>query len=381
MIQTDCCFGEYRHGPHLLSWARSFTNHLGVSEQSALIDAVQSTKISHTASYEQFGHTVTTLLLNWLKISGNDVSKPAGFYHRLLHAFPADIDTGKINQLRTWVADKIADEHALLNSPHTFIATLIKRALIVGLAQTPAKGDAIQVINEPNKTKPSNPNLTASGRKIVRDKFCCSARICFNTEKSTDKCICFNRSVKPFADASKGELTFVKWAQDYVDRHPECKSTGITKVSFAHIKAVGKQAEQDKSRTNTVSVISDVTDSDAFNNWMRSLEVDSVQVVTETSETDDSSLNWGGASAQSHFPVSAVSSPRRNSMVTTSERPRVVVHCPWGGRHLLQRSGRGGNRRSSALGRLDDDFSQSDWRVGTGGTSFTGSEGQPSLKP
>ena len=134
---------------------------------------------------------------------------------------------------------------------------------------------------------------------------CCSARICFNTEKSTDKCICFNRSIKPLADASKGELTFVKWAQDYVDRHPECKSTGITKVPFAHIKAVGKQTGQDKSQTNTVSVISDVTDSDAFNNWMRSLEVDSVQVVTETTETDDSSLNWGGASAQSHFPVNA----------------------------------------------------------------------------
>ena len=109
-----------------------------MGEQSRLISKVQSASLPSNASLEQFELHVTGLLTEWLKIDGNSVGKPAGFYYRLLHSFPSS-DTGKLGHLRSWLADRMSDDDAFLRDPHSFVEKFTARAATLGLVQRRAE--------------------------------------------------------------------------------------------------------------------------------------------------------------------------------------------------------------------------------------------------
>ena len=184
-LRTTCNYGIHRHGPALLKWALSFTDGESVAEQAKLITKVESAKLQMNPTLEQFQVHVTNLLLDWLSIAANDPTKPASFYHRLLHSFPPS-ETGKVFHLRNWLADRIADRDLGLRDPEQFVESFISRAATIGLEE-------------------STNGVHAAFAKGNNCKLC-PARICQSENFGGPKsCLSFNPVAKIPTSATKAE--------------------------------------------------------------------------------------------------------------------------------------------------------------------------------
>ena len=206
-IKATCHFGEQRHGPALLMWTLNFTDGESVAEQAKLITKVEKATLKNSPTLEEFQVHVTNLLLDWTSISANDPTKPAGFYHRLLHSFPTDVQTGKVFHLRNWLADRIADRDPNLRDPEEFIESFISRASTIGLPEAVPNNGMFALTNKGNNCK------------------LCPARICqselFGGPKS---CLSFNPTAKIPSTATKAECERVELHRKYLLLKPDTKS-------------------------------------------------------------------------------------------------------------------------------------------------------------
>ena len=136
--------GEARDGRGLYLWATSFKTHTSVSAQSSLIARVESSKLTGgTPSLTALEVHCNGLLNDWVRITGNHVMDPAGFYFRLLRSMSGAPDGSKLSMLHQWLANKVTDADPLLKAPVDLIRKLVDHGETLGL---PATGQAINAL-------------------------------------------------------------------------------------------------------------------------------------------------------------------------------------------------------------------------------------------
>ena len=128
MLDQKFSSGDLRDGKGFLQFATSFKAEGSTKAQSQYMRDLD-TKLAASATQTQIQVHCYTLLAIWQMIRGNDISEPEAFYHYLMESFPLEPESGKVVQLRGWVAEQITEESAALAQPTTFIAKICRHSI------------------------------------------------------------------------------------------------------------------------------------------------------------------------------------------------------------------------------------------------------------
>ena len=196
LFHEQFCQGDERDGRGLYLWAIGFKSHTTVSAQSALIARVESAKLAGGApSLVALEVHCCGLLTDWVRVTGNHLGEPAGFYFRLLRSMSGAPDGSKLSMLHQWVANKVSDDDALLKTPAELIRRLVAHGETLGL---PVNGAAVTVLS------------TGGGGERRNDCGLCPARLCSARKAGggVKNCLCFNPGMAiPARQAAKGNAT------------------------------------------------------------------------------------------------------------------------------------------------------------------------------
>ena len=131
-IQLKCHYGDMRNGAKLLSWARAFARKSDITIQGELLERMQSAKLSDNANLSQLEMFVRNMWRDWQMLDGNNPSKPAPFYHKLLSALPKTA-SGIYFHLRTELAKLMACDAVALSDVPAILDKLTSEAKLMGL--------------------------------------------------------------------------------------------------------------------------------------------------------------------------------------------------------------------------------------------------------
>eukprot|EP00966_Prymnesium_polylepis_P151788 3506571-Prymnesium_polylepis.1 len=124
----------------------SFKSQKDPSVQAALIRNVYSdVKIPVTIMGDDLAKKLTDLAADWVGITDHEKDKPQSFYEALLIKLPAQPETSKLVQFRTWIGTMIANYDTRLNDIDVFLATVVTYITALGFP-TGASANSINAV-------------------------------------------------------------------------------------------------------------------------------------------------------------------------------------------------------------------------------------------
>ena len=223
------------HGQALVMWVRAFSDDTGEDAQQRLLDLLRSAKLaagSHCGQLELHSRSMYEL---WLRVAGNDASRPFGFWQALTMSLPAQPASSVLSMLRihcSSILDDLKGGGALLyvDVDQSGIDQLLRRAKTYGLPDAP-NGWQPPASNTPLLAylggRGGGGGAGGGGRKdrlTLKNNDCsfCDAFICKANQKGGKKfCVCIHTSTFDVSKASPGTKRFIVMARDYHRAHPD----------------------------------------------------------------------------------------------------------------------------------------------------------------
>jgi hypothetical protein len=133
LASADYSVGDLRDGWRLYQWVLRFCDTSTIGAQTELRRKVDGAVLKAGANLDLFVTHCTTLLYDWSKLVGNNVSQPASFWHRLLASLPSEPPAAHLTTARNWLVDKVSSDSPLLADPPRLITLLCDHACMLGL--------------------------------------------------------------------------------------------------------------------------------------------------------------------------------------------------------------------------------------------------------
>ena len=131
--------GPKRDGKGLMEWCESLSDASDVSGQDELQTRLDELKLGMgDENLTALEAHCTNVLGVWEQVHGNDISRPASYYYRLLNCLPKTPFGTPVPTLRNWLAEKIGDQADILANPYDLIERLIKQGKALGMQEATA---------------------------------------------------------------------------------------------------------------------------------------------------------------------------------------------------------------------------------------------------
>ena len=149
-ISTFRCDGGDRDGWGLWQWLKQWSDSSTHEAQASLRQLIDAARLSSTANLDQLELHANDMLRNWVAIDSNDITKPAPFYHLLLHSLQVVATSPTLlNDVRKWLITSTIDSKSeLFLKPKVMMTLMINYAKLIGLPRS--QGSLLAMHNEKN---------------------------------------------------------------------------------------------------------------------------------------------------------------------------------------------------------------------------------------
>ena len=206
--------GGDRDGWGLWQWLKQWSDSSTHEAQASLRQLIDAARLSSTANLDQLELHVNDMLRNWVAIDTNDITKPASFYHLLLHSLQVVAASPTLlNDVRKWLITSTIDSKSeLFLKPKLMMALMINYAKLIGLPRS--QGSLLALHNE---------KQTEKLRMRNNCKTCDFSQCDSETRGGVTKCRLMNKSFRTPTWASKltdGHTVYMGAADDYKKANP-----------------------------------------------------------------------------------------------------------------------------------------------------------------
>ena len=246
-IQRRFTDGERRDAHGLFVWANSFKDCSSVDDQERLQIEFQNAKLGASASLAELETHFDRLLTTWLQIDGNDISKLAAFYNRLLTSMPSRTE-GPISRLRSWLAERITDKDLMLQDPYAFSTRLLQHA---------------KSLDIPEGTTSSRSGYTRDLiAAMLRRESQCSTCDCFDCPGKP--CVCFAKDAD-ISSFREGAQRYAYSARAFLVDRPKLKS--LKGVRFPLLPKDDFLPKESGNKQATAVVMDKGPNTQTFDEW------------------------------------------------------------------------------------------------------------------
>ena len=317
-FRAEFMVGDLRDGVGLINWARAFGSTTDVTAQLKLsADLAKYPSLNSDATVADITQHAFELYDLWLLVGNHREDEPSSFYVKLLQTFPVTPPSALVVTLRSYYADLLSQENAVLAKPWDLILRLISHADMLGIAAGGTKKRSVMHDADGVFTAASARDMLKKAIAAVMDKkgqpvpkgdpkpkrdpaisrpnmgknncdFCpvdaCQAKAwCAGNPKSC--CLCARtidavdkpETLPKGVTLGPGDKTMIRVCRAYLAQNPTI--TTLKGLKFSVLRS----AEPPKLGTGKQStpvigglseLMGDVTDPDAFMQWVAELDGD-----------------------------------------------------------------------------------------------------------